>query len=97
MGSISIVVITMVIYFLMLFLIFGTIAAVNIVIAVKHKKEEEQKRFLFMQMMADIDRRNAEKAKESAQKPENEAQNLQALSLPSAPANTGAETEENTK
>ena len=45
-------------------------------------------------MMADIDRRNAEKAKESAQKPENEAQNLQALSLPSAPASTTGNTEE---
>ena len=97
MEPTSFVVIYLIGYFFILLLAFAIPAAVIIVIAVKHKKEEEQKRFLFMQMMADIDRRNAEKAKESAQKPENEAQNLQALSLPSVPANTGAETEENTK
>ena len=97
MEPTSFVVIYLIGYFFILLLAFAIPAAVIIVIAVKHKKEEEQKRFLFMQMMADIDRRNAEKAKESAQKPENEAQNLQALSLPSAPANTGAETEEKTK
>ena len=49
-----------------------------------------------MQMMADIDRRNAEKAKESAQKPENEAQSAQIMSLPSAHANTTGNTEEKT-
>ena len=97
MEPTSFVVIYLIGYFFILLLAFAIPAAVIIVIAVKHQKEEEQKRFLFMQMMADIDRRNAEKAKESAQKPENEAQNLQALSPPSAPANTGAETEEKTK
>ena len=94
METASFSIIVLIMYIFAFLFSFGIPAVTIIVLAVRHKREEEQKRFLFMQMMADIDRRNAEKAKESAQKPENEAQNLQALSLPSAPANTTGNTEE---